>query len=135
MLGVVPMIRLTIGSTEIAFNPDRFLPSRQLIRQQLDSGKLGDVGLIRVHRWEPTVGQVFNLPGVGGQVENLPHEINVLPTGLLRDLDLVLWLVGKPPDSIYAVSRSESSDSQSKFIQVHLGFPGGAMALISTARR
>ena len=124
------MIRLTIGTTEFAFNPDRFLPSRQLIRQQLDSGKLGEVGLIQVHRWEPTVGQVFNLPGLEGQVENLPHEINGLPTGLMRDLDLVLWLVGKSPDSIHAVSRSESSDSQSKFIQVHLGFPGGAMALI-----
>ena len=124
------MIRLTIGSTEIAFNPDRFLPSRQLIRQQLDSGKLGDVGLIRVHRWEPTVGHVSNVPGLTRHVENVPHEINGLPTGLMRDLDLVLWLVGKLPNSIHAVSRSESHDSQSKFIQVHLGFPGGAMALI-----
>lgn len=108
------MIRLTIGSTEVAFNPDRFLPSRQLIRQQLDSGKLGEVGLVRVHRWEP----------------NVPHEINGLPTGLLRDLDLVLWLVGKFPDSIHAVSRLKSNAAGSRLIQVHLGFPGGAMALI-----
>src|SRR4051794_17234065 len=29
-------------------NPDRFLPSRQLVRQQLD--RLGEPGLVRVHR-------------------------------------------------------------------------------------
>ena len=117
------MIRLTIGSTEFAINPDRFLPSRQLIRQQVDSGKLGEVGLVRVHRWEPIVGHVSDVPGATRHVENVPHEINGLPTGLLRDLDLVLWLVGKSPDSIHAVSRF-------RIIQVHLGFPGGAMALI-----
>ena len=116
--------------TDVVVNPDRFLPSRQLIRQQLDTGKLGEVGLVRVHRWEPTVLHDLNVPGLTRHVEIVPHEINGLPTGLLRDLDLVLWLVGKSPDSIHAVSRSQSNDSQSRFIQVHLGFPGGAMALI-----
>ncbi len=110
------MIRVTINNTSnepqvVVVNPDRFLPSRQLIRQQLDAGKLGDVGLVRVHRWEP----------------NLSHDDGGLPTGLLRDLDLVLWLVGKLPDAIHAV---EQSDSSGKSIQLHLGFPGGAMALI-----
>jgi hypothetical protein len=32
-------------------NPDRFLPSRQLIRQQIDAGRLGEPGLVRIHRW------------------------------------------------------------------------------------
>src|SRR5262245_32644185 len=32
-------------------NSDRYLPSRQLIRQQLEQ-KIGDLGLVRVHRWE-----------------------------------------------------------------------------------
>ena len=32
--------------TDVVVNPDRFLPSRQLIRQQLDTGKLGEVGLV-----------------------------------------------------------------------------------------
>ena len=35
-------------------NPDRFLPSRQLIRQQLDAGRLGAPGLVRIHRWVPS---------------------------------------------------------------------------------
>ena len=121
--------------TDVVVNPDRFLPSRQLIRQQLDTGKLGEVGLVRVHRWEPTVGHDLNVPGLTRHVEIVPHEINGLPTVLLRDLDLVLWLVGKSPDSIHAVSRSKLNDSQSRFIQVHLGFPGGVMALIDYANQ
>ena len=131
------MIRVTINNTGnepqvVVINPDRFLPSRQLIRQQLDAGKLGDVGLIRIHRWEPNVGQVFNLPVQAGQVENLPHDDGGLPIGLLRDLDLVLWLVGKMPDAIHAV---EQNDSSGRSIQLHLGFSGGAMALIDYTNR
>src|SRR5688572_20218645 len=42
-------------------NPDRYLPSRQLIRKQL-SGPLGDAGLIRAHRWEP--GASFEVAGL-----------------------------------------------------------------------
>jgi predicted dehydrogenase len=83
-------------------NPDRYLPSRQLVRQQLDTGKLGEVGLVRLHRWQPAVAN---------------------GSGLLRDLDLLLWLVNKLPERAYAVAASS-------FVQVHLGFPGGGMALL-----
>ena len=63
------MIRVTINNTGyepqvVVVNSDQFLPSRQLIRQQLDTGKLGEVGLVRVHRWEPSEGDVFHLPGL-----------------------------------------------------------------------
>ncbi len=88
--------RLAIG------NPDRHLPSRQLVRQQLGAGKLGEVGLVRLHRWGPA---------------------GATRPGLVRDLDLVLWLVGKPPDRAYAVEAGP-------LLQVHLGFPGGGMALL-----
>ncbi|MBM3997436.1 MAG: hypothetical protein FJ303_25315 [Planctomycetes bacterium] len=79
-------------------NPDRHLPSRQLIRQQLDAGKLGEPGLLRIHRWgDPDAG--------------------------VRDLDLALWYFGKQPDVVFAIERPGVR-------QVHLGFPGGGMALI-----
>ena len=131
------MIRVTINNTDdepqqVIINPDRFLPSRQLIRQQVDSGKLGDVGLIRIHRWEPNVGHVSNVPGLNGHVENVPHDAGDLPAALLRDLDLTLWLAGKMPDAIHAV---EQSDSTGRTSQIHLGFPGGAMALIDYSNR
>src|SRR5581483_11787173 len=36
----------------VAVNPDRYLPSRQLIRQQLGTA-LGAPALIRLHHWQP----------------------------------------------------------------------------------
>ncbi len=94
-------------------NPDRLLPSRQLIRRQLDAGKLGDVGLVRIHRWEPRPSQ---------------RTSSGLPPSLWRDLDLALWLVGQSPTKVYALQTD--GGSLGRTVQVHLGFSGGAMALI-----
>jgi predicted dehydrogenase len=85
-------------------NFDRYLPSRRLIRQQLDTDKLGEPGLLRVHRWESTGAVRFS-------------------TGLLRDLDCVLWLAGARPDAVYGLENASG-------VQIHLGFPGGAMAVL-----
>jgi hypothetical protein len=42
------------ASVQIALlNPLQFLPSRNLIRQRIDSGKLGVPGLVRIHSWWP----------------------------------------------------------------------------------
>jgi predicted dehydrogenase len=87
-------------------NPDRHLPSRQLIKQQLDQGVLGAVGLVRMHRWEP----------VG----------TATPASLLCDLDVVLWLTGQSPEIVHAVEAGAGG----RFVQVHLGFAGGGMALL-----
>ena len=49
------------GARLSVVNPDHALPSRQLIRQQITSGKLGEVGLLRIHRWEcSTTGGVLH---------------------------------------------------------------------------
>ena len=123
------MIRVTVSpasgeACEIGVNPDRCLASRQLIRQQLDAGKLGDVGLVRVHRWEPCDAASAD-------------QVLGLPASLVRDLDVVLWFIGRSPDAVYAVEQtaSESGHSRGRFLQVHLGFPGGAMALLDFANR
>ena len=92
------------GAQLCILNPERFLPSRQLIRQQLDSGKLGEPGLIRIHRWESGAGDELSTP-------------------LTRELDVTLWLMGSAPNLVYGVSAGGSQ-------QVHLGFPGGGMALV-----
>lgn len=91
-------------------NPDRYLPSRQLIRKQL-GGPLGDAGLIRSHRWQP----------------GATTEVAELPEPLIRDLDVTLWLAGRKPDRVFAVERK---DAGGRFVQVHLGFPHGGMALL-----
>lgn len=82
-------------------NRERYLPSRLLIRQQLE--RLGEVGLVRLHRW------------------------SAAPVPPTRDLDVVLWVVGWPPDAHHTL-RGESG-----LLQIHLGFPGGGMALIAHA--
>ena len=40
-------------------NPDRWLPSRRLISDELKGTKLGPVGLIRSHRWEASGSHVL----------------------------------------------------------------------------
>ncbi|MCH8922892.1 MAG: Gfo/Idh/MocA family oxidoreductase, partial [Planctomycetes bacterium] len=89
--------------------PQRFLPAIQAVRQSLDAGELGEPGLLRIHRWtaEPS--------GNAGQ-------------RLLGEIDLANYLFDRPPESIYAVAR-DSGDSP-RFVQVHLGFDGGGMALL-----
>src|SRR5262245_54957337 len=39
------------GVQFVAANPERYLPSRQLVRRQIPDA-IGEPGLIRVHRWE-----------------------------------------------------------------------------------
>lgn len=91
-------------------NPDRYLPSRQLVRKQL-SGPLGDVGLVRSHRWEGSAAA----------------EVAGVPEPLLRDIDVALWLAGSRPDRVFAV---EQKAERGRYVQVHLGFPAGGMALL-----
>jgi predicted dehydrogenase len=93
-------------------NPDRFLPSRRLLAQHVGRG-LGAVGLVRIHRWGA---------GLDG------------PSALARDLDLAMWLVGRPPDRVYAVRPNGDAGAHPEpCLLIHLGFPGGAMALIDHA--
>lgn len=110
------------GASLGVINSGRYLPSRQLIRQHLDEGKLGEPGLVRMHRWEPA--------GRGGATTGVP-------TPLLRDLDIVLFLVGQLPNSIYAIRRlaNDRDTSGGQSLQVHLGFPGGGMATLDYADR
>jgi predicted dehydrogenase len=92
-------------------NPDRYSPSRQLICKQL-GGPLGEAGLVRLHRWQPA----GTVPEVAG-----------LPEPLIRDLDSTLWLAGQKPNRVFAIEQKEGAGW---FVQVHLGFPHGGMALL-----
>jgi len=95
-------------------NPQRYQASRQLIKQQIDAGKLGRVGLVHLHRWERDRGRPLPVP----------------PARLLGDLELVLWLMGDLPEIVFAVGSQDAS-----FLQIHLGFSGGAMALLGFTTR
>lgn len=93
-------------------NPDRYLPSRQLVRQETQA-RLGEVGLIRTHRWRSQPAALW---------QGLPQQV-------VHDLDLVLWLAARPVDHVFAVRHSAGG-----CWQVHLGWPDG-MALIDYTDR
>ncbi|MBL8849737.1 MAG: hypothetical protein JNG89_08635 [Planctomycetaceae bacterium] len=96
--------------------PDRALPSRRLIRQQIENGKLGDIGLVRICRGEPA--------------SKIDSSSPRLPSALISDIDLAIWLVGRAPETAYAVQRN-GQQAEQRCIQVHLGFSGGGMALVT----
>ena len=108
------------GVEVMVTNPDHFLPSRQLIKQQLfDAFNLGCVGLIRIHRWESSPA-------------NRDLDSTRLPAPLVRDMELAMWLMGFFPNLIYAVEQSsgEREGNSVGSIQVHLGCSGGSMVLV-----
>lgn len=101
------------GVRVLAINPDQARPSRRLVYEELRGSKFGVAGLIRLHRWQPVLSRSVDSLG--------------LPTGVIRDLDLVLWLSQQTPNLVFAV---EKPDRDGGTIQVHLGFPDGGMALV-----
>ncbi len=80
----------------------RFRPAIAQVQSALETRKLGEPGLLRIHCWNP-------------------HSN--LATLLRQELDLALWLFGHPPRTLYSVARPG-------YRQVHAGFTDGGMALI-----
>lgn len=108
-------VRLMVGQAS------RFLPSLQTVKSSLESGVLGAPGLLRIHRWESRETN-----------DGEPWMQGVLQERVVREIDLANWLFQSPPREIYAVARSWSNPSRevSDYVQLHLGFEGGGMALI-----
>jgi len=86
----------------------RFVPAIATVQESLASGQLGEPGLLRIHRWRDASGA------------------DVLRALLISDLDIATWMFGKEPDSIYIARRPD-------YLQLHLGFDGGGMAVIDHA--
>ncbi len=84
----------------------RYLPAQQTVKNAIASGDLGELGLVRIHRWEA---------GTNGS-----HVIGRITS----DIDVANWLFESLPTEIYATGRRDD------YLQVHLGFKNGGMALI-----
>ncbi len=118
-------VSLTIGHVE------RYLPAIQTVKQVLDAGKLGAPGLLRIHRWK-TAG-VTN--GTTSSDKTISTETNAIRRAL-PDLDLARWFFGALPTELYVLGVATPSSPQDSFdyVQLHLGFPGGGMALIDNTQ-
>jgi predicted dehydrogenase len=88
-------------------HPWRFRPDVLTVHRSLSSGQLGAPCLLRIHRW-------------GGSIDA------VRPIGLPA-ADLAHWFFSSLPATIHQLARPD-------YLQLHLGFPGGGMALIDTAQ-
>ena len=97
-------VRLMVGQVT------RFFPSLRVVKDGLDAGRLGEPGLVRVHRWESS---------------------DTSPPTWENEIDLVCWLFGCRPAEVYAAARRPR---ETDYRQIHLGFDGGGMALIDRAR-
>ena len=86
-------------------NAVRYLPSMHAIKEQAVAGKLGAVGMIRLHHWETGL-------------QDRHREL------WLPNLDLAAWLADATVERIYATNCGFA------LCQMHLGFASGAMALI-----
>lgn len=87
----------------------RYLPSQQTVKNAIKSGDLGELGLVRIHRWEAG--------------RNGASAISTVTS----EIDVANWLFEDLPSEVYATGRRDD------YLQVHLGFPNGGMALIDCA--
>ena len=93
-------------------HPWRFVPSIQSVKRSLAAGKLGQAGLLRIHRWLP--------PGA---------DPSSLAERLLPDTDLACWLFGSAPETVWSLQSAANPD----YIQFQLGFANDGMAMIDVA--
>jgi myo-inositol 2-dehydrogenase/D-chiro-inositol 1-dehydrogenase len=117
-------VRLMVG--QIA----RFWPSVRTVKESLDGGRLAQPGLLRIHRWEPTA------PETGLATSPQTSRDGGALSMLVREIDLACWLFARGPTDVYAVGRPRSSGQLDDwgYVQLHIGFSYGAMALIDFSR-
>jgi len=97
-------------------NPDRLLPSRLMIQNQLGAA-LGSPELVRIHRRQAHVSADMTAP-LG------------LPSDLVGELEQAIWLIARPIRGVFAAeSRTAGDDRAGRTVLVHLSFDPG-MAII-----
>jgi len=87
------------------------VPANRVILDRLSSGKLGEPGLLRVHCWSG-------------------ESSRTLSSQLYGHIDLAIRIFGSSPAELYSVARGDQS-----YVQLHLGFAGGGMAVLDFSNR
>jgi predicted dehydrogenase len=95
----------------------RFVPSAMAIKQSLAAEQLGIPGLVRIHCWQPHVETEEN-----NALKRIAHFSS-------SAIDLAIWLFQAIPISVYSVTGMPKGQAFD-YVQLHLGFPDGGMALM-----
>ena len=115
---------LKSGARLMVGNLARFAAAGATVKEALDSGELGEPGLLRIHRWEAL--------GTGSWPALDQEQASVVVRNLSADMDLAAWLFGGLPTEVYATGRrvAHGGIDQPDYVQVHLGFDGDGMSVI-----
>ena len=123
------------GVTFMLGQATRFLPSVAEVKNCLRSGILGAPGLLRIHDWRPP------------DPEQVDTTAAILQA-VLPDLDLANWIFDALPTEVYAAGRKKGTGPICRngpqgashkldlspfsygYVQVHLGYTDGGMALV-----
>ena len=107
------------GVTFMLAQDTRFLPAVAEVKSCLNSGILGSPGLLRLHDWKPPGAEPTD--GAAAILEDI-----------LPDVDLANWLFDALPTEVYAAGSAGPDRAQDAYgyVQAHLGFPNGGMALV-----
>lgn len=108
------------GVTFMLGQATRFLPSVAEVKSCLRSGVLGAPGLLRIHDWRPR--------DVDGQADTTAAVFEAV----LPDVDLANWIFDALPGEVYAAGHAAAEVTRGSYgyVQVHLGYTGGGMALV-----
>ena len=119
----------TAGVTLMIGSRRQFQPAIAAVKSALDSGKLGSPALLRLHHWLPLEPE-----------KKAAQTVNERSSGpiwseIVSHLHLALWTFGNSPTELFASGRGSQNGERNwpDYLQLHLGFPDGGMALISLA--
>ena len=118
------------NKTKLCFgNHLRFSHEGQTIKKEIDSGNLGQPGLLRIHRWEPSKTSQNEVSKT-----DLPNQVT--NSTIIPEIDFANWLFGEIPRNLYATSQGLLTQNplSSDYTQIHLGFSNGGMALIDYSK-
>jgi predicted dehydrogenase len=107
----------------------RFMAAQRTVKDAVVSGKLGVPGLLRIHHWEASSGSTARSPAPTGKSDDA-RLAETLVARIIRELDLAVWLFDERPTSIYGLGRHQTGGAVPDYVQLHLGFPRGGMALV-----
>lgn len=109
----------------------RFHPAVRTIKGSLGAGRLGAPGLLRIHQWKPRTTEISPKSVTRGTTGS--HR---LLEQLIDEIDWACWIFGRPPLVVYARETGPvdgertASKRAGGYVQLHLGFSEGGMALI-----
>ncbi|MFM2096393.1 MAG: hypothetical protein RIS70_3517 [Planctomycetota bacterium] len=127
--------RVTLGIRNLL--PHR--PSYVAVKESLESGKLGSPSLLRLNDWRAALKCSTDPTANIDESHSMRDAWSQFWQGVAENLEVALWIFGIEPNEIFATSRPSPSDgrdvalSDRCYVQVHLGFPNGGMALIGVA--